>query len=131
MRTLIISIVSLAVVWAAALVLLAIFGRHTAARDVAKLLPNLVMLFRGLRKDPRISGFDKALVVVALVWIASPVDLIPEFIPVLGPLDDALVAAFVLRRLVRAAGPEAVRQHWRGSDESLRLILRLAGSRPG
>jgi uncharacterized membrane protein YkvA (DUF1232 family) len=66
-------------------------------------------------------------VLVAIAWIASPIDLIPEFIPIAGPLDDAIVAALVLRNLVRLAGPDVVRSHWRGSAEALERIVRLGG----
>src|SRR5207253_1910582 len=68
-------------------------GRRTAAREVAALLPNLFGLFKGLVRDPRVPRGSKALLLFGAAWVASPIDLIPEFIPVLGPLDDAVVAA--------------------------------------
>jgi hypothetical protein len=61
-------------------------------------------LFKGLIGDPRVPRSSKALLLFGAAWIASPIDLIPEFIPLLGPLDDAVVAALILRRLVRTAG---------------------------
>jgi uncharacterized membrane protein YkvA (DUF1232 family) len=61
-----------------------------------------------------------------VVWLISPIDLLPEFLPVLGPLDDAVVAALVLRYLVRRAGPDVVRRHWRGDPATLDAILRFA-----
>jgi uncharacterized membrane protein YkvA (DUF1232 family) len=64
---------------------------------------------------------------VAAVWLASPIDLIPEFIPVLGPLDDAIVAAVVLRHLVRKAGTEVVYEHWRGEPATISRVLRIFG----
>jgi uncharacterized membrane protein YkvA (DUF1232 family) len=60
-------------------------------------------------------------------YLALPFDLVPDFIPVAGQLDDALVAALVLRRLVRSAGPGVVREHWPGPPRSLDLVLRVAG----
>jgi uncharacterized membrane protein YkvA (DUF1232 family) len=95
---------------------------------VAGLLPNLLVLFKGLMGDPRVPRRSKILLVVAAAWVASPIDLIPEFIPVLGPLDDAVVAALVLRHLVRRAGGDVVAEHWRGDPATLDRILRLFGS---
>jgi uncharacterized membrane protein YkvA (DUF1232 family) len=128
---LLVALISLAGIWLLAILGLVLAGKPSAAREIATLLPNLIALFRGLRADPAVPRREKWLLLVALMWIASPIDLIPEFIPVLGPLDDALVAALVLRRLVRAAGPEVVGRHWRGSAESLAVIYRLARIAPG
>jgi uncharacterized membrane protein YkvA (DUF1232 family) len=128
-RWLLIGIACTAGVWALAVVALVLAGRKTQARELAKLLPNLISLFRGLRKDPAVPRGTKFLMLFALIWIASPIDLIPEFIPVLGPLDDVVVAALVLRRVIRVAGPDVVRAHWRGGDDSLRMLLRAAGVR--
>lgn len=62
-----------------------------------------------------------------MLWLASPVDLIPEFIPVAGPLDDAIVAALVLRHVLRSAGKDVIAERWRGDPATLALLLRLAG----
>jgi uncharacterized membrane protein YkvA (DUF1232 family) len=77
-------------------------------------------------RDERVPRGAKVWLGVAAVWIASPIDLIPEFIPVLGPLDDAVVAALVLRYLVRRAGVDVVRAHWRGEPDTIDMILRAA-----
>jgi uncharacterized membrane protein YkvA (DUF1232 family) len=61
------------------------------------------------------------------VWLLSPIDLVPEFIPVLGPLDDVIVVALVLRHLVKRAGPDVVLEHWRGDERTLRRVLRVVG----
>ena len=66
---------------------------------------------------------------IGLVWVASPIDLIPEFIPVLGPLDDAVVVALILRRLARTAGREVIEEHWRGDPATIARLLGLAGGR--
>jgi uncharacterized membrane protein YkvA (DUF1232 family) len=110
-----------------AVLALVLAGRRVAARELALLLPNLVLLFHGLLRDPRVPKRSKALLLVAIGWIASPIDLIPEFVPVLGPLDDAVVAALVLRRVARSAGPTVVQEHWRGDPATM---ARLLGSRP-
>jgi uncharacterized membrane protein YkvA (DUF1232 family) len=71
---------------------------------------------------------SRALLAVAVAYLALPFDLVPDYIPVVGLLDDALLVAVLLRRVVRAAGPEAVRRHWPGPDASLAVVLRLAGA---
>ena len=100
-------------------------GRKTSARELAALIPNMVALFRGLVRDPRVPRREKWLLAGAAIWLASPIDLIPEFIPVLGPLDDAVVAALVLRRLVRIAGRQVLTDHWRGDPAVLDRVLRV------
>ena len=105
-RTLLIALAIAAGVYLVAIGALVVAGRRTAAREVATLLPNLARLFKGLVGDPRVPRSSKALRLFGAAWIASPIDLIPEFIPFLGPLDDAVVAALILRRLVRTAGED-------------------------
>ncbi|HET8569589.1 MAG TPA: DUF1232 domain-containing protein [Candidatus Limnocylindria bacterium] len=120
----------LVVVGAAYLVLLAALvaaGRGPLARELATLVPNLVALFGGLVRDPAVPLGAKAVLAVAIVWIASPIDLVPEFIPIAGPLDDAIVAALALRVVLRSTDRETVGRHWRGSPEMLARLLRLAG----
>lgn len=112
-----------------AVAVLFLVGRRTAAREIALLLPNLLILFKDLARDPRVPRRSKALLIVGALWFASPIDLIPEFIPVLGPLDDAVVAALILRHLVRRAGREVVAEHWRGDSATLHRLLRLSGER--
>jgi uncharacterized membrane protein YkvA (DUF1232 family) len=119
----VIAILVLVGVWIVAIAGLAIAGRRSAARALATLLPNLVVLFRGLLGDPRVSRGSKALVWFAVVWVVSPIDLIPEFIPIAGPLDDAIVAALVLRHVLRRSGAAVVAEHWRGDQATLNLIL--------
>jgi uncharacterized membrane protein YkvA (DUF1232 family) len=124
-----IAILVLVGVWIVAIAGLAIVGRRSAARELATLLPNLVVLFRGLLRDPRVSRGSKALVWFAIVWVVSPIDLIPEFIPIAGPLDDAIVAALVLRHVLRRSGADVVAEHWRGDPATLSLIVGSGGRR--
>ena len=132
MRTLLIALAAVAGVYIVAISALFVVGRGTAAREVATLLPNLITLFKGLIRDPRVSWRSKTLLFLGAAWIASPIDLIPEFIPVLGPLDDAVVAALILRHLLRTTGPDVVAEHWRGDPATLDRLLRLSGRRaPG
>ena len=119
----IIVIVALYLVLVLALI---ISGRHVAAKELALLVPNLVLLFKDLLRDPAVPRGPKIALGIGVVWLISPIDLLPEFLPVLGPLDDAVVAALVLRYLVRRAGPDVVRRHWRGDPATLDIILRAA-----
>ena len=124
MRGLLIGIGIALAIWLAAVIALVAFGRRSQARELAKLIPNLLMLFRGLLRDPPVPRSGKLWVAFALVWIASPIDLIPEFIPIAGPLDDAIVAALVLRHLLRSTSQEVLSEHWHGDPATLRTIVR-------
>jgi uncharacterized membrane protein YkvA (DUF1232 family) len=101
-------------------------GRRVAAKELALLVPNLVLLFKDLLRDPVVPRGPKIALGIGVVWLISPIDLLPEFLPVLGPLDDAVVAALVLRYLVKRAGVGGVRSHWRGDPATLDTILRAA-----
>jgi uncharacterized membrane protein YkvA (DUF1232 family) len=111
-------------VYAVAVLALIFAGRKVAAKELALLVPNLVLLFKDLLKDPSVPRGPKALLWFGIVWLVSPIDLLPEFVPVVGPLDDAVVAALVLRYLVRRAGEDVVRGHWRGDPATIDRILR-------
>jgi uncharacterized membrane protein YkvA (DUF1232 family) len=116
-------------VWAVSIVGLLVIGRRTAARRLATLLPNLVGLFHALVRDSRVPRSSKVLLGFAIAWFVWPIDLVPEFIPVLGPLDDVVVAALVLRHVLRKAGPDAIEEHWSGDQATLGILLRVAGAR--
>jgi uncharacterized membrane protein YkvA (DUF1232 family) len=125
-RTFLIALAVVAGVWLVAVLALVVAGRRLAARELALLIPNLLLLFRGLLGDPRVPRGARVALVLAGLWLASPIDLVPEFIPVLGPVDDAVVAALALRYVVKRAGPEVVAEHWRGEQATLDRVLRLA-----
>jgi len=130
MRSLVISLIVVATIWVLAIGLLLVLGRRSQARLLATLIPNLVLLFKGLLQDPRVSRRNKAWLWFAVAWLVSPIDLIPEFIPFLGPLDDAVVAALVLRHVLRTAGDEVIAEHWRGEPETLNRLLRFSARQP-
>jgi uncharacterized membrane protein YkvA (DUF1232 family) len=115
-----------AAIWVTAIVVLFLAGRRLAARELAVLLPNLVRMCRNLLRDPRVPVGSKVLLGVALAWFVSPIDLVPEFVPLLGPLDDALLAALVVRHLVKRAGREVVTDSWPGETATLDRMFRLA-----
>jgi uncharacterized membrane protein YkvA (DUF1232 family) len=96
------------------------------APALAGFIPDCIVLCSRLLGDPRVPRRKKALLVALAGYLALPFDLVPDFIPVAGQLDDALVVALVLRSLLRAGGESLVREHWPGPDTSLSLVLRLA-----
>ena len=106
---------------------LVLVGRRDEARAWAAFVPHALILLRRLVGDERVRTSDKALLWLLAGYLASPIDLVPDFIPVAGQLDDAVLVALVLRRLVRHAGAEVVSEHWPGPQRSLDLVLRLAG----
>jgi uncharacterized membrane protein YkvA (DUF1232 family) len=109
-------------VWLLAIMILVIVGRKQQARELAAAIPNLLVLFRGLLRDPRVPRGSKTWVLVAVIWIASPIDLVPEFIPVLGPADDLIVAALVLRHVLKRTDRSVLAEHWRGDPAILDRI---------
>jgi uncharacterized membrane protein YkvA (DUF1232 family) len=123
LRELLIAAAIVLVAWAVTILVLVVTGRRTQARELAAFLPNLLVLFRGLLRDPRVPRSSKAWLLFAVAWIASPIDLVPEFIPVLGPLDDAVVAALVLRHVLRRTDRNVIEEHWRGSPAFLDRVL--------
>jgi Uncharacterized conserved protein len=116
-------------VWLLAIVALVAVGRRSAARELATLIPDLLVLFRGLLRDPKVSQGSKLWLWFAIVWLVSPIDLIPEFVPVAGPLDDAIVAALVLRHILRRTDASVLSGHWRGDPATLAKIFRIADVR--
>ena len=129
MRNLLIAIAIVAGLWVVAIAALWFFGRRIAAKQLAHAIPDLVALTRGLIGDPRVPLGSKLLLGGALLWLLSPIDLVPEFIPLLGPLDDVIVVGLVLRHLIKRAGVDVVHEHWRGDPRVLRTALRMAGLR--
>lgn len=123
MKTLLIGLAIAAGLWIIGFAALAILGKRSVARELASFIPNLALLFKGLLRDSRVPRRSKLWIAFAIAWIASPIDLIPEFVPVAGPLDDAIVAALVLRHLLRKAGAPVVREHWRGDPAVLDRLL--------
>jgi uncharacterized membrane protein YkvA (DUF1232 family) len=113
-------------VYAAGVLTLVVAGRRGNARALARLVPDCVVLFKRLLGDARVPWWRKALVAAAIAYLATPFDVVPDFIPVAGQLDDAIIVALVLRRLLRGAGASLLREHWPGPEQSLRLIGRLA-----
>ena len=116
--------------WLLTIAVLVALGRRSQARELAATIPNLVVLFRGLLGDPRVSKGSKAWLWFALGWLVSPVDLIPESIPIIGPLDDAIVAGLVLRHVLHRTDRRVLLAHWRGEIATLDTIVRIGHRDP-
>jgi uncharacterized membrane protein YkvA (DUF1232 family) len=114
--------------YAAFVVAMIVAGRGGVVRDVARFIPDCVALVRDLLRDPRVPRRHKRLLGVLIGYVALPFDLVPDFIPIAGHLDDALVVALALRVVLRGSGSELVREHWRGPESSLAVVLRFAGT---
>jgi len=117
--------VFLVVLWTLLVIVLLLVGRRLLARELALLVPNLVRLFAGLMRDRRVPLPAKIVLALASLWLASPIDLIPDFIPIVGSFDDAIVAGLALRILLGTTDERIVREHWRGDPATLDRILRL------
>ena len=119
-------LVCLAALYAAAVIALALAGRDADARALARFVPDCLVLFKRLLADPRVEWWRKALLVVVIIYLASPIDLVPDFIPVAGQLDDAVLVVIALRVLLHGSGPRLLAEHWPGPRRSLQVILRFA-----
>jgi len=120
------ALVGVAVMYALIVLAFFIAGSREDARAIGGFVPDCVVLFSRLVRDKRLPRRFKFLVGALIPYLAMPFDLVPDFIPVAGQLDDAVIVAFVLRRVARK-NPELIREHWPGPPSSLALILRLAG----
>jgi uncharacterized membrane protein YkvA (DUF1232 family) len=113
------------VVYAAAVLVLVLVGRRGDARALAGFITDCIVLVKRLLRDPRVPRRRKLLLVLLIAYLALPSDAVPDFIPVAGQLDDAIVVALVLRAILRSGGDELLREHWPGPERSLAVIRRL------
>lgn len=105
--------------------------RDVAIGEIVRLIPDVLRLVRNLLRDRSVPLAVRVALAGLVVWLVSPIDLIPEFIPVLGPLDDAIVAVLVLRFARRRLGDAGLRARWTGSPAGYELLARLLGASPG
>ncbi|AIY44365.1 YkvA family protein [Mycolicibacterium fortuitum] len=107
--------------------LLALRPRGNLLKEALRLLPDLLRLIRRLAADKSLPRGVRIRLALLAVYLALPIDLIPDFIPVLGYADDAIIVTVVLRSVVRHAGLDAVRAHWPGTDDGFDVVVRLTG----
>jgi uncharacterized membrane protein YkvA (DUF1232 family) len=112
----------------AGIVALIIAGRRSAARAVAGFVPDCAVMLKRLLTSQRMSAWERVLVIALVAYLASPIDVVPDFVPVAGQLDDAVLVAAVLALLLRRHGEDAIRAAWPGPEGSLKVILRAAGA---
>jgi len=119
---------ALAAIWLALAVTLWIAKPDDVGiRDMLRLLPDVLRLLKRLATDPQLPRRIRIVLIVLLAFIASPIDLIPDFIPVIGFADDVIITALVLRWVSRTAGADALAAHWPGTPDGLGALLRLCG----
>jgi uncharacterized membrane protein YkvA (DUF1232 family) len=121
----------LLIAWLAMVVGLYVVARReddpARLRDALRLLPDVLRLLRELAVDPEVPRSVRYRLGVVVIYLLLPIDLVPDFIPVVGYADDAVVVALGLRWVVRAAGVDALERHWSGSPQGLAIVKRLAG----
>ena len=110
--------------WALGVAALVAAGRGSDARALARFVPDCIVLFRRLLADERIPRRRKLALVALLGYLASPIDLVPDFIPVAGQLDDVLAVVLVLRFVLRSADDDLLAEHWPGPPQALALLRR-------
>jgi uncharacterized membrane protein YkvA (DUF1232 family) len=121
-RLVLIAVGVLIATWA----LMAILARRLppgAAKDLATVLPACATTARRLRRDPRVPRRAKVAIVIALLWVISPIDLIPEFLPIIGPLDDVIVVALAFRYAARRVPREVLFEAWPAEPRILERLL--------
>jgi len=115
-------------VWIVLLIALLIAKPDKAQlKEALRLLPDLLRLLRRLAADRTLPRGVRIRLGLLMAYLAIPFDLIPDFIPVLGYADDAIIITAVLRSTVRSAGLDAVRKHWPGTDDGFSALSRLTG----
>ena len=121
-------VVGLLLVWALLLVVFWLLRpRDVSVRELLGVIPDVLRLLRSLIADGSVPPDVRIVLVGLVVWIVSPIDLIPEFIPGLGPLDDVVVAIVAMRYVRRRVGLEALRDRWVGTDDGFAMLGRVIG----
>lgn len=103
--------------------------RNVVLREALRLLPDVLILLRRLAADDELPRGIRVRLAMLMAYLAMPIDLVPDFVPVLGHADDAIIVVAVLRSVVRRAGLQAVRRHWPGTEDGFMALGRLAGMR--
>jgi uncharacterized membrane protein YkvA (DUF1232 family) len=129
MSTLLTILIALAITYAAILIALLVLKPDDVGIAAAmRVLPDTLALVSRLARDRSLPLSTRAPVWALAGYLAFPIDLVPDFLPVIGYADDAIVLSIVLRHVIRRAGPDAIHRHWRGPDDGLRALSRLTGT---
>ena len=124
---LLIAVATGVIVYIAFVLALLVAGRRGDARALAGFIPDCIVLGKRLFGDPRVPRRRKILLAALIGYLALPIDVVPDFLPVVGQLDDAIIAALVLRAVLRGVDAGILHESWPGPERSLAVILRLAG----
>ena len=121
---------ALVLAWIALVIALVVVRpRGGLLREALRMLPDALRLIRRLAADKTLPHGVRVRLALLVIYLAIPIDVIPDFVPVLGYADDAIIVTAVLRTVVRRAGLQAVRNHWPGSDDGFTALCRLTGLR--
>ena len=126
MGPLVFAIAILALLWALLVLALLLAGRRGAALELSTFIPNLAALFVGLGRDDRVPRRAKLALIAGGLYLAMPIDLVPDFIPIAGQADDAIVAAAVLRFVLASTERSVLYEHWHGDPRTLDRVLAIA-----
>jgi uncharacterized membrane protein YkvA (DUF1232 family) len=119
-------VAAVAVLWLVLLICFAILRPPGAAlRDAVRIVPDAIRLVHRLARSRELDRGARVRLYLLLGYLAIPIDLVPDVIPVIGYADDAIVIGVVLRSVIRRAGPDIVRERWPGSDDGLALLAQL------
>jgi uncharacterized membrane protein YkvA (DUF1232 family) len=119
-------VLAVVLIWAGFLLVLLLLGRRGDAKVVARFIPDMIVLFKRLLGDKRVPRRRKAVLWLTIGYLALPIDLVPDFIPLVGQLDDAIVVALVLRWMLRGVDPAVLDELWPGPAAGLALLKRGA-----
>jgi uncharacterized membrane protein YkvA (DUF1232 family) len=106
-------------------------GRRTDARALAGFVPDCAVMIRRLLADPATSRGQRLAMLALVAYLLTPIDVVPDFIPLAGQLDDAILVGLALGWLLRTHGEDAIRDAWPGPESSLRVVLAAGGGRRG
>ena len=122
-----VSVLVAVLVYAVFVAVLVVAGRREGARAAAAFVPDCLVLCKRLLADPSVPRRKKLVLAALVPYLLMPFDLVPDFIPVAGYLDDAVIVALVLRYVLRGSGHDLIAAHWPGPQTSLDLVLRFVG----
>ena len=124
-KLLLISLAIVVAIYVAFVLTLYLLGRKQDARAWAGFIPDCVILFKRLLGDPVVPRGSKFCLGGLILYLAMPIDLVPDFVPIAGQLDDAIIVVLVLRYVLRRAGEGPIRQHWPGPQSSLETLMKF------
>lgn len=131
-QNILVALGGLVALYAALLILLWGYARKhpqtLTMKDALRLVPDLLRMLKSFSMDPSVPRGVRVRLVLLLFYLLLPIDVVPDFLPLIGYADDAIIVAVVLRSVIRRAGPDVLANHWPGSAEGLQVVMKLAGT---